>query len=142
MKVSTGVTKDITCHYRRKDYHYHIGRGEKVNRNMALKLPSYVHVKTKCDLHSYNDDTCNHSYQRALFTENAESAELLLKVSPCLEASSPLEDVKQCNTSLYLSTVSLHTLSLEGTNVRFKCSLQLVLTCHGISLLVVLALLV
>ena len=68
--------------------------------------------------------TC-HPYQWNLITENTESAELLLKVSPCLEASSPLEDVKQCNTSLYFCTVSLHTLSLEGTNVRFECSLQL-----------------
>ena len=38
MKVSTGVTRNITCHYRRKDYHSHIGRGEKVNRNMTLDL--------------------------------------------------------------------------------------------------------
>ena len=85
--------------------------------------------------------TNNHPYQWTLFTEDAESAELLLKVSPCLEVSSPLEDVKQCNTSPYLCTVSLLTLSgRKQHQVEMLC--LILLTSCDISLLVVLALLV
>ena len=99
------------------------GEGSGVSDSEYFPAFSYVYMRDK-ELNKVLQ-CIDHPYQGILFAENAESTELVLKVSPCLEASSLLEDVKQCNTSLYLCTVSPHTLSLEGTNVRFKCSLQL-----------------